>query len=501
MWRSSPMIKNKPLSSLLMAIMTMASPLFAQSQPSSSQVLLTFKEAGRSYNRTIKFDSNYFRFTGDLLTLQNAGGLADPGGNGVLKRISSGITALVTGTATDCVKVDGTSGACGSAGGSNAPVIPVKTNATTLTIPLAGKTYKCSGVLFPFTVDSTLIVSASQTGDARMYVSCGAGGTAAGTVTAAYQGMTAPSGSGITAVAGTDYPNPANQIAQWHANSGVWDATALVLPAVVGQEDNFLDSADILFTRSGGGISATLANAGGSAMLDTSIGTNTEVDDEFYSGYGNLGWTATKTLGGDSFPATAEVAHPGINAMQVTTAAGSEVQLTINAGGPGKQTILPGTGGGFTALKYSYWFKTDAVLDYAFGFGLTTSDIASTAGAGVGVVFNPGTTNCTTGGSTTQFSFLHKNVGNSHRTCIPTGLTVLANTWYKATISSTGTSTVSFSITPYGGSTVTGSEVVDFPTQVAYNSIQVSQVAGQAAARTLFIDKFHFRVAGLARTP
>lgn len=46
-----------------------------------------------------------------------AAGLTDPGSNGVLTRTALNTTSVVSGSASDCVKVDGTSGACGSGGG------------------------------------------------------------------------------------------------------------------------------------------------------------------------------------------------------------------------------------------------------------------------------------------------------------------------------------------------------------------------------------------------
>ncbi len=42
--------------------------------------------------------------------------LADPGSNGVLLRTAAGTTGVVSGTATDCVYVNGTSGSCGGSG-------------------------------------------------------------------------------------------------------------------------------------------------------------------------------------------------------------------------------------------------------------------------------------------------------------------------------------------------------------------------------------------------
>jgi hypothetical protein len=157
----------------------------------------------------------------------------------------------------------GPQGPPGTGGGGAFAVAITRTNATTLTVSLAGVTLKINGIPVTFSQDSTVVVQPSQTGTARIYVSAGAGGTAAGTVTIANTMAVPPVCTGCTVISGTSYPTPAIEIATWDSANGAWNATATALPQDSRQATRFIAGPNVTISNGSEGISvAAISNVG-----------------------------------------------------------------------------------------------------------------------------------------------------------------------------------------------------------------------------------------------
>jgi hypothetical protein len=157
----------------------------------------------------------------------------------------------------------GPQGPPGAGSGGAFAVAITRTNATTLTVSLAGVTLKINGIPVTFSQDSTLAVQPSQTGTVRVYVSAGAGGTAAGTVTVANTMATPPVCTGCTVVSGTSYPTPAIEIATWDSANGAWNATATAIPQDSRQATRFIAGSNVTISNGSEGVTvSSLSNVG-----------------------------------------------------------------------------------------------------------------------------------------------------------------------------------------------------------------------------------------------
>jgi hypothetical protein len=174
--------------------------------------------------------------------------------------------AYVSGDPGNCVHVDGSSGACGSGGGSGASMFTqlgdgfgTRISGTVLTV-CANCSSTVKSILngYEFVAPSTVTISAgTSTGYVYVYV------TPAGVLTAGHNTANTIGCSNCTPATGiTDFPADSLRLFRWNITSGTWDTG--------GFEDRRSGLVKYLLTN-GGGLSITHTATGQQAGVDRAL--------------------------------------------------------------------------------------------------------------------------------------------------------------------------------------------------------------------------------------
>lgn len=376
--------------------------------------------------------------------LEANGATTIPSTTSALKGDGSGNAAAVTGNATDCVLVNGTSAACGGvSSGAALPGTCTDGQVYSLTGSNAG-IYDC--------VDATWVPSSqppSATGDGETdYYPSGS--------TTSYIGIKAPS-STITASGGiVRYQLPTTAPVASTFQCGIPDAVTFISTCVL--------------------VTPEISNSA----------TQVSVVDPFFQGP-RLTWSSTSgALTTNIAPSSSTGMYTRVSTKSTTPTSGDKAQYA-----PFGLATTPiysiGNAGTWTSWHTSAQVRVDdtgtgAMADISFWFGpsRSTADFAIANSVQI-LADTSGAITCTTGGgayTTTNFVY-YTNAGGT-TTCADSGVAVQAATTYLLDIHSEVKGQVTFSVTPGGNITTISTNV---PTALDYiNSIGcITRTAAQKA--------------------
>lgn len=212
---------------------------------------------------------------------------------------------------------------------------------------------------------------------------------------------------------------------------------------------------------------------------------------------GQLLWTYVSYGGGTcAITRTTEANHPGViqASLSGTPASGHECSINMLYAGT---TWFPnlGSGGAFSSWDVQAIVKTgSAITDtaYVIGFSQISSSFINATQAGIVVRYSTANRTCTNGtNSTTQW--VYETHDGANNTCVASGVTVAADTWYRIRIFSTTAGTIQFEINGANS----GSISTNVPT--VNMSPRMDVTTWTAAARALGVDRWAMLMTGLSR--
>jgi hypothetical protein len=291
--------------------------------------------------------------------------------SGVLKA-ASGVPAAVTGTATDCVLVDGTSGPCGSGGGVT--FVPARTTSQIITLPAIDETtgvgnHRCPGVAAGETFTRT-------SGSGNLWV--GRDKDCALTVR---HNLVGTCSADCTAVGSSSGFDPSDlPLYEWTITGTDLDltGTSAIIPyrSIVNEPDANMTRICV------SGVCTWAAT--GFDPLDRTSDTLTEEFRAPDGGTGSLGWAPfdSPTLQVQA----SELNHPGI--LRIAVFGSGSGSISLIASGPVNYEVDP-----FSDTKTRMWLFRPNTTGGAVNVGLYTSTaytdyiMASMTADGVGLSF------------------------------------------------------------------------------------------------------------------
>lgn len=318
--------------------------------------------------------------------------LADSGANGVLRRTSAGVTAVVTGTATDCVLVNGTSGECaagttyvgGASGAIDVTGNEIDVLDTVVPFLAVDNTYTGHAIYTPSTLQA--VSAASEVVCNRATIQIGASAN----VTLTRNPIIADGANGQWCIV-TNTDGTGDVITLSHGtafNLDLGGSNFALNPgqaAILQFNSSVGDWLCMNCAAAGGGDANTLANGktGGTDELTALASLNNPeqvlmITDQFISGnettglIGDLGWQIS---GGGTVTRASASTVSQVYGSYFITALGSttqEMRLTSNASGP--HPFL-GIDNDTWRLRMRIRFSTNSWLDSTVAIGLIDNSV------------------------------------------------------------------------------------------------------------------------------
>lgn len=206
---------------------------------------------------------------------------------------------------------------------------------------------------------------------------------------------------------------------------------------------------------------------------------------------GQLLWTYTGYGGGScSITRTAETYYPGVLAISQsgTPASGHACSVNQQYAGTNWFTGLNGTSWDMQALVKTG--SSVSAVGYEIGFAGVNLSFLDNAIAGIMVRFSTQSRTCSSGtNSTTQWVYETHN--GTTNTCLASGVTVQANTWYRIRIYNNG-SGIGFQINQAADGNIT----TNIPTGAL--APRFTSITYDTSAKTLSVDRWKMRMTGLS---
>jgi hypothetical protein len=212
---------------------------------------------------------------------------------------------------------------------------------------------------------------------------------------------------------------------------------------------------------------------------------------------GMLGWgVATMGAGCNNSDVAGSPNHPGVYYIGggATSGAGCSLSLSDVMETPQYQFDLGSTG------AWSYW-EMQAIVEsdlngvgnvrYLVGFSDNDSAYHPTNGNEIAVRYDPAGGGCPSNESTTQW--VYEVIVGGTKTCVNSGLTVAASTWYHVRIYSATQGTIQFQINGANSGSISTAPTVNLAPQF------IAQATAGSGSNAMWIDWWAMKMQGLTR--